>query len=192
MPGAVRWVQADGNPEFSEKAYDINRRSNLVKRPFHHGITRREVPALLRNSLPFGAGYAGCIKLSAMFTGRRKTALVASLFVASISACQSQPINPIAWTRESVVGLTIELVDPTTIEQLNFGKEGFVAVSVGTKGGPIIGPLLRWSIVAGRLQIGEGERAEQLTLVKRTSSRITAKRRSGMVVEYKILGPPRT
>jgi hypothetical protein len=123
--------------------------------------------------------------------------------VAWLTACavtqkpESKPnAAPIKWTRNDVVGLAMDLVDPTAIEWMEFTKDGFAPVTVGKQVGAttqVCGPLYYWKLVDGRLRIFDYQNKiyEELTLLSRGSFHIVAKRRSGETVTYKILRKPR-
>ena len=91
------------------------------------------------------------------------------------------------WSEESVVGLTMSLDDPAVEEDFSFGKNGFVGATFGRKGGPLTGPALRWRLVDGYLQIGEGQTAEQFALVARDSSTIIVTNRVGKTLRFRIV-----
>lgn len=92
------------------------------------------------------------------------------------------------WTEKDVIGLSLGLIDPAQAEWMRFARDGNVAMTVGRKDGGVCAPLFRWSIVSGRLQIlmDDSEVYDELTLISRNSSTITAQRRSGKEVTYKI------
>jgi hypothetical protein len=92
------------------------------------------------------------------------------------------------WTNDSVVGLTIELVDPVRYERMTFTRDGAVPISVGQKNGPVTAPVFSWAIVSGRLCITtDGNKPyDELTLLSRDALKIIARRRSGEVVTYDI------
>ena len=93
------------------------------------------------------------------------------------------------WTKDSVAGLTIELVNPVHYEWMSFSSDGFGSITLSRKVGPMTGPLFHWKIVSGRLRITmDGKKVyDELTLISRDASRIVARRRSGEVVRYRIL-----
>jgi hypothetical protein len=114
-----------------------------------------------------------------------------SLFLLGLGLLPSSGIAQdhasVEWTNESVVGLCLSLEDPIVYEELDFRKDGYLLATFGTKGGPYTGPLLRWKLVKGRLQIGEGEAAEQFTLVSRDVATVVVKTRSGKILRFKVV-----
>ena len=113
---------------------------------------------------------------------------IAALLLLTLLACQHQPSASLSWASVDLAGLTIELVDSAREERLKFSKDGHGVATLGSKGGAVTTPAFRWRIVDGRLQIGDGVTfPEELTLLSRTPSTLVAGRRSGAVVEYKIL-----
>lgn len=93
------------------------------------------------------------------------------------------------WTTNDVVGLTISLIDPLVIQSMSFTLHGTVPYTAGRKNGWITGPLFRWKLHDGRLQIVDHENRlkEELSLVSRDASTIVARRRSGMIARYRIV-----
>src|SRR5437762_8679616 len=78
----------------------------------------------------------------------------------ALAACTTKqpPVAPTTirsdqWTKDSVVGLTIELVDPVRYEWMSFSRDGLVPITVGQKSGWMTGPVFYWKIVSGRLRI---------------------------------------
>ena len=119
--------------------------------------------------------------------------LLCGTFALAACATKQPPVAPTTtrssqWTRDSVVGLTIELVDPVRYELMSFSRDGLVPITAGQKNGPMTKPLFYWKIASGRLRITiDGNILyDELTLISRDASRIVARRHSGEVVTYKI------
>jgi hypothetical protein len=76
--------------------------------------------------------------------------------------------------------------DPVRIEGYSCTRQGFVAVEIGTRRGPITGPLWHWRIHDGRLQFTDhsGIR-EEFTLLSMQHGRLTVRRRSGEIAEFR-------
>ena len=123
-----------------------------------------------------------------------KLLLMAAFACVWISGCNTaSPVPPPQsahhdWTEKDVVGLSLGLVDPVQAEWMRFGGDGYVAMTVGEKQGAVCAPVFHWSIVSGRLRIVMHDRKfyDELTLISRNSSTITARRKSGELVTYKI------
>ena len=119
-------------------------------------------------------------------------ALVGTLLFLTLSACQHQQASPASWTPENVVGLSIELIHPTRIENYNFldqaatGKT-YVAATLGSKDGPVTGPLLEWRIVDGRLWIGDERISTEFILLSRTQDRLIVENRDGSISEFRVV-----
>src|SRR3954468_2516177 len=72
----------------------------------------------------------------------------------------------VAWTRDSIVGLRIELTDPVRLESMSFSPEGYVPITFGEKNGAITFPILKWKLVSGRLRIFDSDGIyEELRLI---------------------------
>jgi hypothetical protein len=120
--------------------------------------------------------------------------LVAAFACVWISGCKTpSPVPPpnsahLDWTEKDVVGLSLGLVDPVQAEWMRFARGGNVLMTVGEKHGAVCAPVFHWSIVSGRLRIVMHDRKlyDELTLISRNSSTITARRKSGKLVTYKI------
>lgn len=96
------------------------------------------------------------------------------------------------WTRNDVNGLTISLIDPKVRETYRFSGNGFATASYGDRNAPTTP--LKWRINHGILEISDptrGDRNEQLRLIEKTPTRITAINRKGDTVVYEILPPAR-
>ncbi len=98
------------------------------------------------------------------------------------------------WTRDKVVGLHMELIDPKQIESYRCIKDGSVAVDIGTKTKispqllkeTISTPEWYWKIHGGRLRLFDGfSIREELTLVDIGHGFITVRRRSGKVARFR-------
>src|SRR5262245_15356566 len=94
--------------------------------------------------------------------------------------------RPTSWTRESVAGLAITRKDPPGVEVYAFHSSGAVAAVVGPKDGPVTTPIMRWTVVDGRLRIDDDAYHEELTLVSRTADTIVVRRRTGELVTFGI------
>ena len=123
-----------------------------------------------------------------------KLLLVAAFACLWISGCKTaSPVPPphsahLEWNEKDVVGLSLGLVDPVQAEWMRFARDGAVLMTVGRKDGAVCAPVFVWSIVSGRLRIVMHDRElyDELTLISRNSSTITARRKSGKLVTYKI------
>jgi len=94
------------------------------------------------------------------------------------------------WTRDDVVGLTIELIDPNIIESMSFTAQGIAVVTIGRKDGWVAAPAWPWRLIRGRLQLNHRDEVyEELTLISRDASIIVARRRNGKIARYRILKP---
>jgi hypothetical protein len=93
----------------------------------------------------------------------------------------------VAWTTGNVAGLKLEQRDPIKVEVLAFSADGHVAATYGTKDRPVTSPILYWTIVDGRLRVGDDTLREDLTLLGGTESTIKVRRKGGETAEYAIL-----
>ena len=89
----------------------------------------------------------------------------------------------------------VDLIHPTRLEWMLFGREGGVrkgvgslSITYGTKD-CFAGPTIFWRIDHGKLILfkNESDEYEQLTLLSLTSSTLIARRRSGEIARYKVL-----
>ena len=110
-----------------------------------------------------------------------------ALILSSILALAARAAD-LQWTPDSVVGLTIELVDQKRYEWMRFVRDGAVLITIGQKQGPLAAPVFQWTLVSGRLRITTDDKKpyEELTLVSRDASKIVARRSSGELITYKI------
>lgn len=120
------------------------------------------------------------------------------LMVCFHTSCQSLPErsaavesfhDTIPWKRNQVVGLTVSLIDPQRIEYLSFGKCGMLAMTGGSVGGKVCGPLLGWRLRRGRLFMSdtEGENlGGEMYLVSLTHETLTTRRSTGELARYKV------
>jgi hypothetical protein len=109
--------------------------------------------------------------------------ILAGLLV--VAACQPTIAHSAPhWTRQTVVGLTCELIDPVRIENYSFTKDGLVAATLGTKKA-ITPPLWYWRIRDGRLQLSDADSIrEEFTLLSMKNGVVTVRRRSGEVARF--------
>ena len=71
----------------------------------------------------------------------------------------------IPWQREFIVERTLILQDKEIYERFGFGEQGFVSATIGTKNGPIAGPLWMWQIDQdGVLTISDSSESKILSL----------------------------
>jgi hypothetical protein len=56
------------------------------------------------------------------------------------------------WEALALPGKTLELIHDSRIQTLRF-TSAYVVATMGTKGGPVAGPILFWNIIEGRLVI---------------------------------------
>ena len=124
-------------------------------------------------------------------------------FLLTTLAVRAQSTPPVAdakesapqWTAGSVAGLHLLLDDEKIYERMGFGAGGWVAISLGEKGGAVTTPAWHWSIVSGRLRIimaggdDTGKIYEELTLVSRDATTIIARRKNGQLATYRIQLP---
>jgi len=125
--------------------------------------------------------------------------LLGLLLLSTLGCAQKQPsleqkespleqkLPPMQWTDATVAGLSMSLDDPVEEEDFQFNKGGDVAATIGKKDGPEAGPILHWSIVHGRLQIGDNQIFDELTLVSRDASTIVVTNHVGKTLRFKIL-----
>jgi hypothetical protein len=64
------------------------------------------------------------------------------------------------WEAISLHGKTLDLIDVTRVQTLRFDAAGQVAVTIGTRGGPVAGPVWFWRIDDGTLVISDEPGAE--------------------------------
>ncbi|MBI1175374.1 MAG: hypothetical protein GC139_08950 [Sideroxydans sp.] len=106
------------------------------------------------------------------------------LFSASSAVAESS----IQWSRRDVIGLALSLDDPTIVEVLRFGQNGLVAATFGQKSGPVTGPILKWRIVDGVLEISSDNSSEQFTLLSKDGKSMTVRNQKGKILRFKIVG----
>jgi hypothetical protein len=124
----------------------------------------------------------------------RNLFLIAVFACVWISGCKTASPVPLPqsahldWKEKDVDGLSLGLVDPVRAEWMRFARDGYVLMTVGEKHGAVCAPVFNWSIVSGRLRIVMHDRKlyDELTLISRSSSTITARRESGKLVTYRI------
>jgi hypothetical protein len=108
---------------------------------------------------------------------------VALCFVA-VSCVASAPLSQSRWTTAKIIGLHLELIDSTRVEQYSFTKN-YVVPSVSSHD-IVIDPLWHWKIRDGRLQIyGESRLEDELTLLSIDPKTIIVRKRSGEVARYR-------
>ena len=125
----------------------------------------------------------------------RAACILLALLVASCAT--SERVSQAGWTKRTVSGLTIKLVDdPTKIEWLDFGRGGIVLTTWGrawvSKSGDryrmTTNPGLTWKFVDGHVLIYEdGHVAEDLSFVRRDGSFLILRMKSGKIGRFKIL-----
>lgn len=59
---------------------------------------------------------------------------------------------PSTWEALKLPGKVLELIHDSQIQSLRFSSD-YVVATMGTKGGPVAGPILFWQIIEGRLVI---------------------------------------
>lgn len=65
-----------------------------------------------------------------------------------------------SWEAISLHGKTLDLIDVTSVQTLRFDGAGHVAVTIGTRDGPVAGPVWFWRIDDGTLVISDEPGAE--------------------------------
>ena len=93
----------------------------------------------------------------------------------------------LGWSPDLLTGAVLQLVSGTKVERLRFGKGGVVTITAGQRGGPVTGLLAEWSVGSnGNLNIGHPDNYDSLKYISSFGNRITAKRRSGAIVEFEL------
>ena len=121
---------------------------------------------------------------------KARSLLLASLIaLAHAPGCaQGKPGNSTSWLELKMETLELERVDPTSYEVLRFAPDGIVAATVGTKGGPLTGPVLHWRLEGDRLVISASPKSsghDVLRDPRRVDDRLWVKRGpKGTVVEF--------
>ena len=121
-------------------------------------------------------------------TSRRFAILLGLSLAASACGAQTGSSVPAAdgWSAVRLTGKTLRLVSDQDIEIYTFTTDNFVSVTLGSPGGPTIGPLWRWRISQGEL-VFTSERGERgLAFVSRSGTRISARRRTGETATYEL------
>ena len=107
---------------------------------------------------------------------------IALFAIASLAlGCATEPrrTDVDGWTKQKVVGLSMDLIDPDRVEQYRFARGGYVSTTVGTRE-LLSGPLAEWRVRAGILQIlDSGKVTDELTLLHIDGRVMTVRRRSG-------------
>src|SRR6266436_97337 len=119
-----------------------------------------------------------------LFLVRSMARLAAGLLL--VVVCESALAHPASrWTRKRVVGLHFYLVDPVRVEDYWCTKDGFVAVTLGTRSA-ITPPLWYWRIRDGRLQLSDGDSIrEEFTLLTMRDGTLTVRRQSGQIAHFR-------
>ena len=93
------------------------------------------------------------------------------------------------WTALSLQGKTLDLVDDAKVETYSFSGQGLVAVTIGTKGGPVAAPLYYWRVKDNSLIISElpnEKGVEELGTPKIQGDLVSAKRGTGSKAQYRL------
>lgn len=83
----------------------------------------------------------------------------------------------------------MDLIDDSKIESYRFSEQGLVAATFGTKGGAVAAPLFYWRVEGQALVISEApgqQGVEELTTPKIQRDVVSAKRKSGASVQYRL------
>jgi hypothetical protein len=68
--------------------------------------------------------------------------------VTAVSVGCSRHSYDSVWKKSDLNNLTIDLISETKVEWMSFGSDGYVSVTAGERGGPLVGPLFYWKIDA--------------------------------------------
>jgi hypothetical protein len=93
------------------------------------------------------------------------------------------------WSEEWLLGSILRLVDETRVEELRFASEGVVAITSGKHGGPLTGPLMKWRIHNGKLEIGYPDSYDALELLSIAGANVVVKRKSGDKAVFEVQRP---
>jgi len=93
------------------------------------------------------------------------------------------------WKGGPIVGLTIQLDNPTRIESYTFDRAGQVFVMLGAKGGKLATPTYYWELANGQIVVTTEDKQiyDEFTFVSRTSDTLVLRRHNGETVTYKIV-----
>ena len=97
--------------------------------------------------------------------------------------------DPTSWPSLQLQGKTLALVDDATVETYSFTEQGLVAATIGTRGGPLAGPLYYWKVVDNKLVISEmpdQPALDEFVDPKVLGGVVTATRKTGARVQYRL------
>ena len=107
----------------------------------------------------------------------------------NLAACAGKQDSPKNWRSVGLPGSVLILQSESKVEEIRFVGEAWAVVTLGTKGGPMTGPIFPWGFDNDRLSIGQIGEYELLAFVAMVGRRVKARRRSGELVEYDLLKP---
>jgi hypothetical protein len=111
------------------------------------------------------------------------TSVITPLF----GGCVAVSDTPKTWMELSLPGTSLILDSEIEVEELRFLGEpdgGWVAATIGTKGGPLTAPLFPWRLEGNLLVIGHDQPFERLELLRLEEKRVVVRRSSGSVVVF--------
>jgi hypothetical protein len=124
-----------------------------------------------------------------MQSSRRLLLLPVALALASsLGSCTATNQAPISWRELKLPGTVLVLESESEVEELRFLGEtegGWVVVTVGSKNGPLAGPVYPWRIEGESLVIGHGKEFERLEFLSLGPRSVAARRSSGQVVHFR-------
>ncbi|NCT82965.1 MAG: hypothetical protein GXC94_07485 [Comamonadaceae bacterium] len=116
--------------------------------------------------------------------------VLALTVAAALAGCSRvEEAQPTDWSSLGLQGKTMDLIDDSKIESYRFSEQGLVAATFGTKGGAVAAPLFYWRVEGQALVISEApgqQGVEELTTPKIQRDVVSAKRKSGASVQYRL------
>jgi hypothetical protein len=88
------------------------------------------------------------------------------------------------FSRETVIGITLELADQKTVENYRFTEAGDVIATLGKKDGPLAGPVLQWTVEKGKLRIFDDSRERIFSLEDEKAEVIIVRDEKGRKLKF--------
>ena len=106
----------------------------------------------------------------------------------SLVGCAAVAVAPRTWPDLNLPGTVLTLESQSEVEELRFLGEangGWVVATIGSKNGPLTGPVFPWRIDGEILVIGHDKEFERLEFIGLEQGRVVARRSTGQVVKFR-------
>ena len=109
--------------------------------------------------------------------------MLLAIYFLAVSCANAGTHSENRWTAEKVIGLHLQLTDPSRLEEYSFTKS-YVIPNIGSHD-IVVNPLWHWKIRDGRLQIfSESKLEDELGLVEMNRKTVIVRRKNGAIARY--------